>query len=403
MSMTRHCGRAVRESIVRIKAKLAEKAGLLKALPLGVLAPALLLTVVGIAFIFSASTDFTLSESSLGVGSGFHLRQAAFACLGLLIMICLAVTPQRWLSGGWPFWIVGGMLMLGAVMVFGRTINGAKSWISLGPIALQPSELCKPLLCVALAGFLRFRRHIDSLGALLACIAITGLFFVPILMQPDFGTSMVFIPMVGAMFWVAGGNRLYMWVLGLIGAAAFPSAYVLGLLKPHQVKRIDVYLSSVSGDVMDKTGDGYHMMQSMTAIGSGGFTGKGFGEGTQSQLAFLPERHTDFIFAVYAEETGLVGVALFLLLFFVLLERMLAVARDTREPFSRLLVVGIATMFFTQVAINIGMACGIMPITGLTLPFVSYGGSSLLTSFVGLGLVANVAVQPQRVMGREVF
>jgi rod shape determining protein RodA len=145
------------------------------------------------------------------------------------------------------------------------------------------------------------------------------------------------------------------------------------------------------------------MLQSMTAIGSGGFSGKGFGEGTQSQLAFLPERHTDFIFSVFAEETGLIGVSIFLLIYFVMLERMLAIARNTREPFGRLLVVGIATMFFAQLVINVGMACGIMPITGLTLPFVSYGGSSLLASCVSLGLVANIAVQPQRVMGSDVF
>ncbi len=388
---------------MRIRAKIAERVSLLRALPWGVVAPALLLALIGLAFVYSASTDFDLAESSLSTGSRYHVKQAVYLFAGLTLMVAIALCPQRWFAGGWPFWLGLGLAMLVAVLVFGKVINGAKSWIMFGPFALQPSEFCKPLICIALAGYLRFHRHIDSAAAFVACIVLTSLFFFPILMQPDFGTAMVFVPMVGSMFWVAGGNRLYMYSLAGFGAALFPSAYMLGLLKPHQVKRIDVFLSSLSGDVMDKTGDGYQMLQSMTAIGSGGVLGKGFGEGTQSQLAFLPERHTDFIFSVFAEETGLIGVTLFLLVYFVMLERMIAIARNTREPFGRLLVVGIAAMFFAQLCINVGMACGVMPITGLTLPFVSYGGSSLLASCVCLGLVANIAVQPQRVMGSDVF
>jgi len=388
---------------MRVGSGIVQRVSLLRSLPLGVVLPALLLAMTGLAFIYSASTDFELAESSIGSGGAFHARQAVYLLAGVGLMVATALAPQRWFSGGWPYWLGLGVLMLVAVAVFGKTINGAKSWIILGPFALQPSELCKPLLCITLAGFLRFHRHIDSLRALLACIAITSAFFLPILLQPDFGTAMVFVPMVGAMVWVAGGNRIYMGILAALGVAAFPAAYMCGVLKPHQVKRIDVFISAMTGDVMDKTGDGYHMMQSMTAIGSGGLLGKGYGEGTQSQLAFLPERHTDFIFAVYSEETGLLGVVVFLAVFFLLLERMLSVARNTREPFSRLLVVGIAAMFFAQAFINVGMACGIMPITGLTLPLVSYGGSSLLTSFFSLGLVANVAVQPQRVMGKATF
>lgn len=388
---------------MRLRARIAERASLLRALPWGVAAPALMLSLLGVAFIYSASTDFAFAESSMAVSAAYHAKQAGYLVAGVALMLALTLCPQRWIANGWPLWLGLGLCMLVAVLVFGKTINGARSWIMLGPFALQPSEFCKPLICVAIAGYFRFHRHIDSAAAFAACIALSLVYFVPIMLQPDFGTSMVFIPMIGAMFWVAGGHRGYMVSLAGIGAAALPSAYLLGVLKPHQVKRIDVYLGSLSGQVVDRTGDGYQILQSLTAIGSGGFSGKGFGEGTQSQLAFLPERHTDFIFAVYAEETGLAGVALFLLVYFVMLERMIAIARNTREPFGRLLVVGVTTMFFSQIVINVGAACGVIPLTGLTLPFMSYGGSSLLASFVSLGLVANIAVQPQRVMGSETF
>lgn len=388
---------------MRLKTRFAERMSLLRALPWGVVLPAVALSFLGIAFIYSASTDFELSESSLAISGAYHVKQAGYLVAGVAAMLALALCPQRWLSNGWPVMLGVGLCMLVAVLAFGKTINGAKSWIMIGPFALQPSEFCKPLICVAIAGYFRFHRHIDSALAFSACVALSLVYFIPIMMQPDFGTSMVFIPMIGAMFWVAGGNRIYMVSLASLGVAALPAAYILGLLKPHQVKRIDVYLGSLSGQVVDRTGDGYQIMQSLTAIGSGGVAGKGFGEGTQSQLAFLPERHTDFIFSVYAEETGLLGVAVFLAIYFVMLARMLGIARNTREPFGRLLVVGIATMFFSQLFINVGVACGIIPLTGLTLPFMSYGGSSLLASFVGIGLVCNVAVQPQRVMGGEVF
>jgi rod shape determining protein RodA len=196
---------------------------------------------------------------------------------------------------------------------------------------------------------------------------------------------------------------VYLGSLALVGLSVIPAAYLAGVLKEHQMKRIEVYLSSLSGEVADRSGDGYQILQSMTAIGSGGLTGQGYGMGTQSQLAFLPERHTDFIFSVVAEETGLLGVGAVLATIFFMVTRMLRVASGTREPFSRLVVVGVAAMFFAQAAINIGVVSGAVPVTGITLPLVSYGGSSLLSGFAALGLVCNVAMQPQRVMGKATF
>ncbi|MCA8911368.1 MAG: rod shape-determining protein RodA [Planctomycetes bacterium] len=388
---------------MRIAGKVKQKVSLLRALPLGVIIPALMLCGVGIAFIYSATTDFEMVSEGLAHASGFHLRQAGFVIAGLMLMLFIALLPPRWLSTHWYAWMLFGMAMLGAVLVFGKTVNGAKSWIMIGPFGLQPSELCKPLIIVALAGYLRYHQSIDSLRAFFWCLAIAGAFLVPIMLQPDLGTTMVFIPVVAAMIWVAGGNRIYLGSLALMGISVIPAAYVCGLLKEHQMKRIEIYLSGLSGEVADRTGDGYQILQSMTAIGSGGLTGEGYGMGTQSQLAFLPERHNDFIFAVIAQETGLLGVAGFLSILFFMITRILRVGDVTRDPFSRLVVIGVAAMFFAQAAINIGVVSGVLPVTGITLPLVSYGGSSLLSGFAALGLVCNIAIQPVRTMGKATF
>jgi rod shape determining protein RodA len=272
-----------------------------------------------------------------------------------------------------------------------------------GPIGLQPSELCKPLLVIAMAGYLRYHQSVDSPRAFLWCVVIAGAFLLPIMLQPDLGTALVFLPVVAAMVWTAGGNRLYLGSLAVIGLSVIPAAYLGGVLHDHQMKRIEIYLSSLGGEVADRSGDGYHIMQSMTAVGSGGVTGSGFGTGTQSQLGFLPERHNDFIFAVISQETGLLGVMAFLAVFFFMVTRILRIGYATREPFSRLVIVGVATLFFAQAAINVGVVSGFLPVTGITLPLVSYGGSSLLSGFVSLGLVCNIAMQPMRVMGKATF
>lgn len=388
---------------MRVATAVKHKASLLRSLPLGVVIPALLICGIGITFIYSASTDFELLAEGVAQSRDYHIKQAGFVLFGVLLMLFVALLPPRWISGYWYLWMGAGLLMLGAVFIFGRTVNGAKSWIMFGPIGLQPSELCKPLLVVALAGYLKYHRSIDSVRAFVACLAIAGAFLLPIMLQPDLGTTMVFIPVVAAMIWVAGGNKVYLGSLAACGVAIIPAAYLAGVLKEHQMKRIEIYLSGLSGEVADRTGDGYQILQSMTAIGSGGLGGEGFGMGSQSQLAFLPERHNDFIFAVISQEMGLIGVCLFMLILFFMISRILRVADATRDPFSRLVVIGVASIFFAQSAINIGVVSGMLPVTGITLPLVSYGGSSLLSGFLALGLVCNIAMQPVRVMGKATF
>jgi len=388
---------------LRARLDIRRRVSLLRLLPPGIVVPALLLCALGVVFIWSASNDFERIEAGLSTASSNHLKQMQFALLGILLMLVVALTPPRWLSGRWPLWLGLGLCLLAAVAVFGRTVNGSRSWIVLGPLSLQPSELCKPLLVIVLAGYLRYHASVDSFRTFAACLLISGAFLVPILLQPDLGTALVFIPMVGAMVWVAGGNRVYLASLALAGLCVLPLAYFSGALKEHQAKRIDVYVSSLQGNVADRSGDGYQILQSMTAIGSGGMSGQGLGTGVQSQFAFLPERHNDFVFAVYAQETGWLGVCLYLVLLFVLLIQILSIARRTREPFSRLVVIGVAAMFFAQAFINIGVVCGLIPVTGITLPLMSYGGSSLLSAFFALGLVCNITIQPVRVIGKATF
>ncbi len=388
---------------MRIRNRIRQKVSLLRALPLAVVIPAVLLAVLGIAFIYSASTDFELLAEGLAQPRDFHVRQAAFGCLGLLLMLVVALMPPRLLATHWYAFLALGLVLLAAVLVFGRTVNGARSWIMFGPLGLQPSELCKPLLVLALAGYLRFHQSVDSPRAFLWCVGIVGAFLLPILMQPDLGTALVFIPVAAAMVWTAGGNRIYLAGMAVLGISVIPAAFLAGMLKDHQMKRIEIYLGGLTGEIADRSGDGYHIMTSMTAVGSGGLSGEGFGMGSQSQLAFLPERHNDFIFAVISQETGLLGVAVFLGLFFFMVTRMLRVGHGTREPFSRLVVVGVASMFFAQAAINVGVVSGVLPVTGITLPLVSYGGSSLLSAFISVGLVANIAMQPMRMMGKATF
>ena len=217
-----------------------------------------------------------------------------------------------------------------------------------------------------------------------------------ILLEPDLGTVLVFGPALLAMLFVAGASPRKLAALVGGGAAAGVAAFFL-VLSRYQRERILVFLDPER----DPRGAGFQTLQSRIAVGSGGLSGAGWGEGTQTQLHVLPEAHTDFIFSVVAEEGGFLAATLLLLLWLALLLVCLDVAWRTREPFGRLVAVGIASIFAGQVFVNCGMTVGLMPVTGITLPLVSYGGSSLLTSFLALGLVANIALHPVAVLGED--
>jgi rod shape determining protein RodA len=271
------------------------------------------------------------------------------------------------------------------VDVAGVVHLGAQRWIELGPISFQPSEFAKVASILALANFLGARDRWEGEGkAILATAGLVGLPFVLIMKQPDLGSAALFLPLGVVVLFVWGLRYRYLIAALLGGLLASP--LVWGLLKVYQKKRILVFLNPN----LDPLGAGYTAIQSKIAVGSGGLFGKGWLHGTQSQLDFIPEHHTDFIFSVIAEEFGFVGSLALLFLFGGIFYQIFQVIDRTTDTKGRLLGVGILSVLFFQVLINIGMTFGLFPITGITLPLVSYGGSSLAVNAVALGLLVSI-------------
>ncbi|MCC6740259.1 MAG: rod shape-determining protein RodA, partial [Planctomycetia bacterium] len=358
---------------------------------LPIILPVLLLVGIGLASIYEAApvklpaTGGFHAAASVALKSFFG-KQVAAAIIGALLAVVVSrIRPNRIRAAGYSLY--GSCLgVLAVLFVLGRVRNGAKSWFVLGPISVQPSEFMKLFFVLTLARFLMWRKVPDRVSRLLAPAAIAFVPFAIILMQPDLGTALVFPAMFVAMMWVAGIRKRYM----ALGFAALlvgtPIAYKYGF-KEYQKKRFEAFLDpqSMSRDA------GFQLLQSQRAIGSGGWMGKGFAESEQEgSESFVPERHNDFIFSVIGEEWGFLGASGVLVLYLVLLMAMVLGAFRAREPFSRLVLTGLAAGFATQVFVNIGMTIGLAPITGITLPFLSYGGSSLVSSLLSIGVAWNV-------------
>jgi len=272
------------------------------------------------------------------------------------------------------------LLMLLAVLVVGREVNGARSWFVIGPVRLQPSELAKLTLIVALAYYLRnrpLRRVADYFVPLLLAVPPIAL----TLVEPDLGSALVMSAVVFGILFARGLPWKHLALAALLVAVATPTL-VWPHLKPYQQERILVVLNPAR----DPLGAGFQVIQSMIAIGSGGVVGKGYGQGTQAQLGFIPERQTDFIFSVLAEEMGLVGALAILLAYAALLYRLSSMALEVLHDGDRLLIAGVITLLAFQILVNVGVTLGIAPVTGITLPLFSYGGTSLLTTYLALGL-----------------
>lgn len=371
---------------------------------LPIIVPVLLLVGIGLASIYEAA-PVKLPESG-----GFHAaasvalksffgKQVAAAIIGALLAVVVSrIRPNRIRAAGYSLY--GSCLgVLAVLFVLGRVRNGAKSWFVLGPISVQPSEFMKLFFVLTLARFLMWRKVPDRVSRLAAPAAIAFVPFAIILMQPDLGTALVFPAMFVAMMWVAGCRKRYM----ALGFAALlvgtPIAYKYGF-KDYQKKRFEAFLDpqSMSRDA------GFQLLQSQRAIGSGGWMGKGFAESEQEgSESFVPERHNDFIFSVIGEEWGFLGASGVLLLYLMLLMAMVLGAYRAREPFSRLVLTGLAAGFATQVFVNIGMTIGLAPITGITLPFLSYGGSSLVSSLLSVGVAWNVVSQQMLTLAGKDF
>jgi len=316
-------------------------------------------------------------------------RQLYWLGLGVLMMILAFSVDYQWLERfAYPAYVVGFMLLL-AVLLHGKTVSGSKRWLDLGVVVAQPSELMKPLLVIALARYFSKQEARDGyklrelgLPAILVLLPV-----VLIAMEPDLGTAALLLAISVSMILFVGVYHRSLLVLAGSFLGFLPLFWVM--MKGYQRQRI---LTLLDPD-RDPLGAGYHIIQSKIAVGSGQFWGKGFLKGTQSQLRFIPEHHTDFIFTVLAEEWGFVGGVLLLGLFLCLLLRGLNVARRSRDPFGALLGFGITVIFFWHVAVNIAMVLGMLPVVGIPLPLVSYGGSSAVVTLISVGILLNVAMR----------
>jgi rod shape determining protein RodA len=345
------------------------------------LVTSLALTAFGILAVYIAGSDDR---------EAYALNQSLGFVFGLAAAVPLTLMDYRRLKGYLPLLYSITVVMLLAVLVMGISAKGAQRWIDIGPVQVQPSEFAKLLVVVVLAGYFADHRLSDNMTFLKA-VGILSLPGLLVFAQPDLGTALVF----GAIFFVmafVGGAKLYQLGALVVSAIAMAAlALKLGILEEYQIARLTAFL-----DPTGVTDEGYQVFQSKLAIGSGGITGKGIDATTLANLGFLPEDHTDFIFSNLAERTGFVGGLLLLGLFFVLVWRMLHVATVSRDRFGVLIAVGIATIFLFHVFVNIGMTMGLMPVTGIPLPFISYGRSNLVISVISLGLLQSVAIRSKR-------
>lgn len=323
----------------------------------------------------------------------FVARQGIFALVNVGFAAFLLNFDYKLLQGYGNKLYVFNLIMLLAVMFVGQSALGAQRWISIGPISIQPSEFSKIIMIISLATMLEDRvGKLNTLHDLLPVAAYVGLPFLLVMKQPDLGTSLVFMAIFFGMVFACGINLKILGGIFATGIAMMPILW--HVLKDYQKMRIMVFMDPN----VDPLGSGYHIIQSKIAIGSGLLFGKGLFEGTQSQLNFLPENHTDFIFAVVGEELGFIGVTFLLLLYLVVLWRGVCIARDASDMFGRLLAVGITSMLAFHVLVNVGMTLGIMPVTGIPLPLMSYGVSSLTTNILSITILMNIQLRKQKLL-----
>jgi rod shape determining protein RodA len=342
---------------------------------------ALFLSVVSLAEIYSATMN------SQGGGDSYLIRQLAAVLVGLAALIIISAIDYHTIAEQIPWIYLGSIGVLAYTLVFGREHAGTKGWIQFGNvIGFQPAELIKVVVVVALARILS-EFHSERYMTLPQIVKAALVFAVPVslvMLQGDLGTALTFLPVLAFGLFVRGIRPRVLVSLILCLVMLMPLSWLL--LKDYQKDRIITFLHPET----DPQGKGYQIIQSKIAIGSGGFWGKGLFQGSQNRLGFLPTRHTDFIFSVVGEELGFLGVMLTLCSFGLILFRSIHSAQTARDSLGVFIIMGIVGIFFFHIVENVGMVIGFMPVTGVPLPFISYGGSSVLSAFLALGLVISV-------------
>ncbi len=345
--------------------------------------------------LFGVITVYSATYTSKGP-SPLYYKQLIWVAIGLCVMI-FSIIPDYHTVGRYAYILYAiSLMMLVLVMVMGRSGMGAQRWLAIGPFAFQPSEFAKLTVTLALARYFAEdpRRGGYDLRDLAVPAVMVALPVLLVLKQPDLGTAMMLVLTSSLIVMLAGIRFRAVMIVVLIIATVASAVFLVspvrnkiwGKLKPYQQNRIKAFIDPSS----DPLGSGYHANQSKIAVGSGQIIGKGYRKGTQSQMAFLPERHTDFIFAVVSEERGFVGSSLLILLYLALLLSGVDAAKNAKDRLGVLMAGGIVSMISIYVFINIGMAVGIVPVVGVPLPLVSYGGTSIITTFLAIGLLLNI-------------
>jgi rod shape determining protein RodA len=389
---------------------------------LSIFIPVIFLIIIGLVAVYSSTVNHPIA-------SGNFQKQLSWAIVSLIAFIVVYSIPQQLFKMLAIPSFIFSLVLLVVVLFAGKTVYGSKSWMSIGPFGFQPSEFAKLGMILCLSHWLTYKnRDINNIKDIGIALAIGFIPIVLILMEPDTGTAIVFMIITLSLIYWSGISLFGLFVVlspgiviiaSLFGTVPFIIAlllvlvalllfkkdlfnsttvfvlnlgasfffdYIFRFLKPHQQKRIESFLDPA----MDPLGSGYNALQAKLAIGSGGFTGKGFLQGNQTQLRFIPEQWTDFIYCVIGEEFGFIGSLFVLILFLIIFIRLLNITNLAKDRFSVLVIVGILSLMFSHFAINIGMNVGITPVIGLPLPFLSYGGSSLLVNMIMIGIVLNI-------------
>jgi rod shape determining protein RodA len=374
----------------RVGSWTAAKVGAVwRAFDLQIATYATLLMCFGLAMAYSNSAAG--NGDVLASGSVF-LRGLLWAGLALAVFVVATAFDYHWLKTfAWPLYVLQ-LGLLGLTLAIGSGVGGSSRWVSLGGLQFQFSELAKILMIVVLANYLGSRHgRLGSLWSILGACVLVGPPLLLVLLQPDLGTSLVFGAILLGMLFMSGASLRWLGVLVGIGLAAFPFLWTY-VLKDYQKERLTAFLNPLA----DIQGSGYQLYQSQIAVGSGGIFGKGLTNGTQNSSDFLPVQNTDFVFAILAEELGFIGALVVVGLFVILLWRILVSAWRSKDPFGMMFGTGLAAMILFQLVINIGMVIGIMPITGIPLPFVTHGGASLISIAAGLGILESINIRQGR-------
>ena len=343
----------------------------------------LVLALAGIGLVSVVSASYAGPHKSI---DPLVVRQLIWIGTGTIAMVTAALLDYRAMETyAYPFYVLVLALLI-AVFAMGHSSGGSRRWINFGLFKLEPSELAKLAVVFVMVRYLREEPPRGGWGLrhMIIPFILLGIPAALVLKQPDLGTGLTLVMITVTLIFVSGLNWRTIFVLGLAAMLAAPLSW--HYLKPYQKQRLVSFINPQA----DPLGSGYHIIQSEIAIGAGGAFGKGFLKGTQARLNFLPEQHTDFIFAVYAEEFGLAGALVLLALYAGVIARGAWIARHARDRFGALLAIGLTAIVFWQVAINIGMATGMLPVVGITLPLVSYGGSSLIAMMAAMGILISV-------------